>query len=214
MIKAVLFDVDGVIYDDNKELIDFHKQTAKTLDLRIPSDTEIYKHFGKSWNEIIDTLWPGIDKGKFRKKYLEILNAANFLPKFNGDVKGTIEFLRTKYKIGLVSGGIKERIETKLKNHDIYHFFDVIIAADDTERHKPFGDPVLKACEELKVKPDEVVYIGDNITDYEAAKAAKILFVGFIWKGLNDFFEDLKLKNSVDKFENIPKEIEKIEAEL
>ncbi|MBL7169968.1 MAG: HAD family hydrolase [Candidatus Aenigmarchaeota archaeon] len=211
MIKAILFDVDGTIYDNNEQIIEFHKKTAKELGLKGYSDVDIYKHMGKGWDEIIDLLWPEVENQKFKEKYWKLKEKLEFTLRFNGDVKPVIEFLRTKYKIGVVSGGSKVNIETKFRNHDIFHFFDVIVGEEDTKKHKPFGEPLLKACEELKIKPEEAIYIGDSINDYKAAKEAGVPFIGFIWDGINyNIFKDVELKNSVKNFEDIPEEIEKI----
>ena len=49
---------------------------------------------------------------------------------------------------------------------------DVVIGAEDTERHKPDPDPLLEALRRLEADPGEAVYVGDSPFDVRAAKAA------------------------------------------
>lgn len=212
MIKAVLFDVDGVIYDDNRQLIDFHKKAAKSLGIRVPSDLEIYKHFGKSWDEMVDTIWPGVDAEKFRKTYLSIMEKEDFLPIFNGDVKGILEVLRTKFNLGVIFSENKDLIQKRLKNDGIYHYFDILISSESL-RGKNRANPLLEACKKLEVKPFEAVYISDDISGYYLSKEAGVHFVAFIWDGIENFpLLDLKPKFSVEKFGDIPSVVQSIAA--
>lgn len=57
---------------------------------------------------------------------------------------------------------------------------DVIVARFDTERHKPYPDPIFKACEKLHVAPEHAVYVGDSPLDIKAGKAAGTLTIGVL----------------------------------
>ena len=48
---------------------------------------------------------------------------------------------------------------------------DVVIGAEDTERHKPDPDPVLEALRRLGAEPADAAYVGDSPFDIRAAKA-------------------------------------------
>ena len=53
---------------------------------------------------------------------------------------------------------------------------EAVILEDDTTFHKPHPEPLLKCIEKLNLKPEEVIYIGDAHSDYEASKNAHIDF--------------------------------------
>ena len=53
---------------------------------------------------------------------------------------------------------------------------EAVILQDDTTFHKPHPEPLLKCIEKLNLKPEEVIYIGDAQSDYEASKNAHIDF--------------------------------------
>ena len=56
-----------------------------------------------------------------------------------------------------------------------------IISGDSTPNPKPAPDPILLACTQLGVKPRDCVYVGDDLRDIEAARAARMRSVGVGW---------------------------------
>ena len=63
--------------------------------------------------------------------------------------------------------------------------FDVVIAHEDTDRHKPDPDPVLEGLRRLEASPDEAAYVGDSPFDIAAGKAAGVFAVGVSWGGIH-----------------------------
>ena len=56
-----------------------------------------------------------------------------------------------------------------------------IVSGDSTPRPKPAPDPLLLACEQLRVTPNDCVYVGDDLRDIEAARAAGMRSVAAGW---------------------------------
>ena len=63
--------------------------------------------------------------------------------------------------------------------------FDVVVAHEDTDRHKPDPDPVLLAIEKLGGTPPEAAYVGDSPFDIQAAKAAGAFAIAVAWGGIH-----------------------------
>jgi pyrophosphatase PpaX len=63
--------------------------------------------------------------------------------------------------------------------------FDVVVGADETERHKPHPDPILHALDELGSPPETAAYVGDSPFDVAAAKAAGVFAVAVTWGGIH-----------------------------
>jgi len=63
--------------------------------------------------------------------------------------------------------------------------FDVVVAHEDTSRHKPDPDPVLLAVERLGGVPSDAAYVGDSPFDILAAKAAGVYAVAVSWGGIH-----------------------------
>jgi pyrophosphatase PpaX len=64
--------------------------------------------------------------------------------------------------------------------------FEVVIGAEDTERHKPDPDPILEALSRLGAAPEDAAYVGDSPFDVRAARAASVYAVAVAWGGIHD----------------------------
>lgn len=83
--------------------------------------------------------------------------------------------------------------------------FDVVVAYEDTERHKPDPDPVLHALERLAAAPADAAYVGDSPFDIQAAKAAGAFSVGVGWGGIHA--DERLLAERPDAFVRSPREL-------
>ena len=62
---------------------------------------------------------------------------------------------------------------------------DVVVGAEDTERHKPDPDPVLEALRRLDADPADAAYVGDSPYDVAAGNAAGVFTVAVGWGGIH-----------------------------
>jgi pyrophosphatase PpaX len=83
--------------------------------------------------------------------------------------------------------------------------FDVVIAHEDSERHKPEPEPVLEALARLGAKPEEAAYVGDSPFDIRAAKAAGVFAVAVSWGGIHS--DERLLAEEPDAFVRSPEEL-------
>ena len=208
MIRAIIFDIDGVLLDSNVFLAKLHQKTAKKMSLRVPTIDEILRLFGKDWDVIIQTLWPGIDSELFKKTYLRIGNVVNVLiSPFDNAVEVTEELKKSGFKLAVVSSRPEFYAGDQLKKSGFdLELFDVVVSADDTKNHKPHPEPLLYACEKLNVKPGESVYVGDSLIDYESAKNANLGFVAVLTGVIKEKeFRENDVKNIITSVSELPK---------
>jgi pyrophosphatase PpaX len=83
--------------------------------------------------------------------------------------------------------------------------FDVVVAHEDTDRHKPDPDPVLLAVEKLGGAPGDAVYVGDSPFDIGAAKAAGVYSIAVGWGGIHP--DERLLAEKPDAFVRTPEEL-------
>ena len=62
---------------------------------------------------------------------------------------------------------------------------EVVVGAEDTERHKPEPDPILEALDRLGADAGDAVYVGDSPFDIRAAKAAGVGAIAVGWGGIH-----------------------------
>ncbi len=188
MIKAVIFDVDGVLIDNTQVYIKAYKETGKKLGLKIPSDDEIRKCFGLIWEDILARLYGRADES-IKKTYLKLCKSLDHEIKIMDDAEYVLK--RIKLRKAIAASKSKPTLEKKLGN--LTRFFEVIITREDTEKHKPDPEPILFACKKLGIKPEEAVYVGDALFDFQAARNAGTNFIGFVSGAVSE--KDFKALN-------------------
>jgi pyrophosphatase PpaX len=83
--------------------------------------------------------------------------------------------------------------------------FEVVIAYEDSERHKPDPDPVLAGIAGLDADPSEAAYVGDSPFDIRSAKAAGAFAVAVGWGGIHS--DERLLAEEPDAFLRDPHEL-------
>ncbi len=87
-----------------------------------------------------------------------------------------LELKQKELKLGLISAAYKEEIALILGKSNLdKKRFDIIVGVDTIKKAKPHPDVFNHVLRKLKVKPEETLFIGDNIdADYEGAKKVGI----------------------------------------
>jgi pyrophosphatase PpaX len=177
MIKAVLFDMDGVLVDS---IGAWFKLFNKTL-----------KHFGKeemTMNGFLDKVWGGPiekDAEEFFGKSIDEIKKFYF-DNFKKNLKlfpharETLKELRNKgLKLGLVTNTPIKQTYKLLEDLKLREYFDVVVGGDEVRNGKPAPDIILEACKRLKIEPKDALMIGDTPMDMMSCKNAGCFFVGF-----------------------------------
>ena len=82
---------------------------------------------------------------------------------------------------------------------------DVLVGAEDTERHKPDPDPLLHALDLLGARPQDAAYVGDSPFDVRAARAAGVFAVAVGWGGIHP--DERLLREEPDALVHSPEEL-------
>ena len=92
------------------------------------------------------------------------------------DAKPTLEKLRKKYRLGIISNfAIPECVIKLLRNNDIEKQFDAIVISGAINKRKPSEEIFKSALMLMNLSPSEVIFVGDTIdADIEGAKAVGI----------------------------------------
>lgn len=181
-IKAVFFDLDGTLIDSIDHIVDCWQHTFRTcLGVERTRD-EITPMVGRSLIECMEEVAPGRAE-ELRTAYRERQQATHDTAvKVVPGTQETLEALRQDgILLGVVtSKGIKIAREG-LALFDLEPYFDTLVTHEDTERHKPYPDPLLVGCNNLGIEPAHSMYIGDAVFDIQAGKRAGTSTAGVTW---------------------------------
>lgn len=187
MIKAVLFDLDNTLIDYMKM-----KETASEEAINAMVDAglklskekalkklfQYYKRFGIEDQTIFDKFITDV-QGKLDYKILaEGIIAyrkikGGYLKPYPHTISTLIKLKEKGLKLGIVSDAPRKQAFLRLAESKLTFFFDFVIALEDTGKLKPHKMPFKKAIKILKLKPTEILFVGDNPSrDIKGAKLA------------------------------------------
>ncbi len=100
---------------------------------------------------------------------------------FDGVDEVLRELKDRRLTLGVVSSKMRAGLFRGLNFFQMAEMFDVIIAGDDCENHKPHPEPLLRAIERVGASGHETVYIGDSTHDIVAGRAAEVWTAAATW---------------------------------
>jgi beta-phosphoglucomutase family hydrolase len=182
VIKAVLWDMDGVLVDTAP----FHYQAWRELfsGLGHPlSEEEFRSTFGLRNDDILRSVLGGLPAERLRelgRRKEQLFRAA-----IRGKVQplpGAVALVRRLRECGLktavVSSAPRQNVETLLDALRLADAFDTVVAEEDAARGKPDPQGYLVAAERLRANPEDCVVVEDAPGGVEAAKRAGMRCIG------------------------------------
>ncbi len=179
-VKAVILDIDGTLIDSCGMIFDRHFEAARKM--KLPEvHFKDYASKPGSWEEAIESMWPGVDIEEFKRVFRSLPYAkCKAIP---GAMK-TVERLKEKYVVGIVTGNETRNAVSYLEecgfNTSVFDF----IHGEDTngvvKPNKGVFDSALRLLESKGIQKDSAVYVGDSVMDEMACNSAGIRFIGVL----------------------------------
>lgn len=186
MIKAIVFDMDGVLVDSEPFHVEIEKQ--QFLLNRLPiSDEEHRSYLGVA----SDVMWKEIAERHSLNVSVEEITEQNRIESilFFSELKEIpvmpelpelMERLKQKnYPMAVASSSFPEIIELILKRTGLRKYFQVVVSSQEAGRSKPEPDVFLLAARKLNVPPQDCLVIEDSKNGIKAAKAAGMRCVAY-----------------------------------
>ena len=220
MIKALIFDFDGLILDT--ETPEFHvwQNIYQEHGFELPHDEwgQIVGGYGLSnfdAAEHLSLLAQGrLDSVSLRARHrLESHNMTLEQPVLPGVLETIHDAKRLGLKLAIASSSPHSWVDTHAKRLGIFEHFDAVICADDVGagRTKPNPDLYLLALTQLKVQKNEAVVFEDSPNGVAAARSAGIFVVAVpnpVTSLLQFQGEDLMLTSLSDLY--LPRLLDKV----
>lgn len=205
-IKAVLFDMDGVIFDTEREYLKEWNKIFEKYGYEMKKEIyvsvmgrgrkKVKEIFKENFGDDLPIEEMYIEKDKMLKEAIE----NNEVPLKQGALE-LLEFLKkNEYKTALATSAKKDRVKSQVNHAKINNLFDAIVCADDIVNSKPNPEIFLKAAEKVNVKPENCIVIEDSEAGIRAAFNAGM--IAFHVKDLKEADESI-IKYCDKNFENL-----------
>lgn len=185
MLKAVIFDMDGVIIDSEPLHLEVCIDLFKKLGLNF-CEKEYSTFIGVSNTSMWTTLKEKYNLKQSLEELVEIQAKANLdciKGKDISPIAGVRELLSelksNNIKIALASSSPVEGIELVLSKFNIREYFSDVVSGEGLKRGKPAPDIFLKAAELIGIEPENCAVVEDSNHGVSAAKAAGMKCLGF-----------------------------------
>ncbi|NJD52977.1 MAG: HAD family phosphatase [Candidatus Methanoperedens sp.] len=213
MLKAVIFDMDGVLIDSMPYHADAWIAVFARVGIKVKRD-DIYKMEGSNHVGIIRMVFEKVgripepeDFDKLAEEKKKIFSKINKATVFEG-IYELIDDLKNKYDLAVVSGSDKTVVK-ELIEYFFPDIFSVMVTGNDVIEGKPSPLPYLKAVEMLKVRKDECIVIENAPLGVESAKRAGLYCIAIPTYVEPELLEDAdivlpdhaRLKECISKFD-------------
>lgn len=205
MIKALVFDFDGLILDTETPSYEAFLEIYRDYGIELPLETyaqcigttfEVFNPY----SYLSECLGQGIDtdlvKNQFRTKYRERLECQKLR---SGVTDYLEEATQLNLKIGLASSSSLAWIQPYLERYNLANYFSSICTSDHVEKVKPDPELYIQSLNNLGVSGEETISFEDSLNGLKAAKAAGLncVIVPNELTKYSPFFEHNLLINSM-----------------
>ena len=178
----IVFDIDGTLLDTERTGVLSLMQTVRELTGREMTYDEAYGFFGTPSARASASL--GLrDAARFAEVWEEHFQELMYLVKPFPGVEDILAALRAA---GLRTGIVTSRSRFEFSYDPTLKlwapYFDRVVCSEDSERHKPFPDPMLAYMKAMGAVPETTLYVGDTVHDWQCGHDAGCDFALADWK--------------------------------
>lgn len=180
--ELVIFDWDGTLMDSVGKIVACMQQTAIELSQLVPTEAAIRDIIGLSMEEALNVLHPSASVQTreemiaiYRQQYLQLNNTPS--PVFDGAEELLLSLKASGHSLAVATGKARAGLERVLIETGFTHHFHASRCADEA-KSKPHPQMLHELLEQLNVRPDSAVMVGDSIHDLNMARNAGIDAIG------------------------------------
>jgi pyrophosphatase PpaX len=179
-----LFDLDGTLIDSIELILTCYRYTMKEHLGHVPPESLWLAGIGTPLRSQLADFAESPEQAATMlatyKAYHRV-HHDELLGQYPGALEAVQSLKRPGAKFGVVTSKMKWSTQRGLELCGFDGLFEVIVTADDVEKHKPHPEPVLRALELLNSTAEETVFVGDSPHDMASGRAAGVKTAAALW---------------------------------
>lgn len=178
--KVFIFDFDGTLADSRTTLVEIANELADEFGYDQVTENEISRLSNLSSRDVfLQSPIPAYKIPFLLRRVKKELNLhiANLKP-FIGIKEALTNLKKQGFNLGIVTSNMEDNVLDFLRNNELESYFDFVYSANTL-----FGKNkvINKLIKKHKLVIDQIVYVGDETRDIEAAKKSKIKVIAVAW---------------------------------
>ena len=186
MIRAVIFDMDGVLVDSEPLHVEIEKRQFKLNNLLI-SEEEHQQYMGVAsdvmWKTIAQRHTLPVDVEQLiaqnKQESVRFFNEIPAIPVMPGLADVLEKLTEKNIPMAVASSSFDEIIKIILERTGLHKYFRHMVSSQEAGKSKPEPDVFLLAAKRLGVQPSECLVVEDSFNGIKAAKAAGMRCIAY-----------------------------------
>lgn len=182
-IAGIAFDLDGTLVDSMGRFPEVYTTAIRLAGGPSLEFEDILAafHVGSTAQLLSHFLGRGVSEAELTCFYDLAAEAAREVRAFVGVPQMLSDLKARGVPLGVFTGAARRTTELLLESCGLTALFDAVVAGDEVARPKPCAEGLLMVCDQLRLAPPNVVYVGDTQADVDCAREAGCLAVVAGW---------------------------------
>ena len=182
-LQCVVFDMDGTLTQTNQLIYASFNFIAQKYAARTFSIPEITAMFGPPEEEALLHIVRQDQMKEVMADYLNFYRSQHSrLARLFPGIEDVLKFIKQHgLKMALFTGKGTHTTTITLEEFGIKQYFDYVVTGDDVKNFKPSPEGLQKILSHFSLQPDEVLMVGDHVSDVKASHDAGVKIAAVVW---------------------------------
>lgn len=182
MLKLIVFDCDGVLFDSreanrnyyNDLLIAFNRPVMDDKELEFVHCHNVFDSVAHIFRHYPETDLEAVHHHRESQSYTPYLSYMIMEP----DLKQFLDMVKPGYHLA-ISTNRTTTMRPLLESYELSDYFELVVTSMDVDRPKPAPDGLLKILSRFDCRPEETIFIGDSEVDRQHTQNVGVDLIAF-----------------------------------